>query len=291
MTIYVQLVIVLLVLLSMSSGHIRVDRTEQILEDDKRVTCVMDRVSFVTDGDQTEIFTSCTLSDEKIDDEKFSILRGELNQDTEAFEIANNTEAEFLIENIADTFPELKNYRTINCAVKKINSNHFKNLNALEVLELSNNGIESISKNAFKDLANLKILHLDQNNLKVVDPDWFTTLVNLEVLLIDENGITDLSSKTFEKLTNLREIYARRNKLTTLPAGLFASNFQLLIIALVDNEILTISTTMFDHLTKLWILDLRRNVCVDQRYDSISYLPIRNDLKKRCPQVSVKLNE
>ena len=247
----------------------------------KQVTCTLISDEFRIDG-KTRNITTCEIKQQEIDTEEFSVTHEIIKTIVEGFSIVYSKEVKFLIENIAETFPNLVQYEVEFCPIKNINNNHFKNLFNLEKLMLGTNQIEKISKDSFKDLTSLKFLSLQHNKLKKFDSEWFKTLTNLETLGMHYNEVEELDAKICSELANLVKVDFTGNQLISIPANLFQKNFKLKMIELNYNKIQIINAAMFDHLTELRYVQLYGNECIDNMFYQQELQIMKDQLKENC---------
>ena len=224
---------------------------------------------------------TCNIHDQKIGGEGFSIAN-DVDQSVQAFLISDSKEVKFLPESIDDIFPGLIVYEVKKCSIATVNGKHFKGLNKLEYLDLSNNEIDSIDRDSFKDLNNLEFLKLSSNQIETIDSNLFKSLDTLWQLRINGNQIKFLDEKIFDILRNIREISLDNNKIVTIPSNLLQHNFKLEEIRLGGNKIETISPTMFDHLYNLNYVGLKRNVCVNDFFYFLRFNEMKVLLKTNC---------
>ena len=78
---------------------------------------------------------------------------------------------------------------------------YFKNLSALDLLELDHNSIEILMSNAFTGLHALYGLYLDSNDIYSAQSGCFSDLWNLEELWLNDNALIRLPETVFN-LTN-----------------------------------------------------------------------------------------
>ncbi|CAF1035150.1 unnamed protein product, partial [Brachionus calyciflorus] len=98
--------------------------------------------------------------------------------------------------NIGDLEKELKTYKDnlqqiqiINCSIKRLDKEIFKDLKHLKILELDENLIEELPEKIFENNTNLQKISIKNNKLKEVDLDTFCSLSKLEILDLSKNKI------------------------------------------------------------------------------------------------------
>jgi Leucine rich repeat len=72
----------------------------------------------------------------------------------------HNQNAEFLLVQVSESYPNLKGYSAHGCSIKEVSKEHFEGLNKLKHLALSFNQIEKIFSDTFEDLVLLEKLYL-----------------------------------------------------------------------------------------------------------------------------------
>lgn len=74
----------------------------------------------------------------------------------------NNKKVEYLPENTAEKFPNLKILHAQGCSIKSVSKQNFKNLKTLRYLTLRDNEIQKIESDTFLDLVALEKLYLSK---------------------------------------------------------------------------------------------------------------------------------
>lgn len=197
------------------------------------------------------------------------------------FSARKNTRIEYLPINIYELFPNLIAFKAINCSVKSLSIENFRNLLALELLALDNNEIEGLPPGVFRDLGSLEILNLSYNKIKFIDRDTFESLNDLTELYLTKNLITSMEFK-LDSLLELREFSVRNNSISYLPMNCFAHNTRMKRIWLDWNEIQEIPHRVFEPLRKLEFLNLRNNSCIHDIYRVGEFKDMINVLEKKC---------
>lgn len=125
-------------------------------------------------------------------------LGSEVKTNVEQFEIIYNREVKFLPRNIGEKFPNLKEFRVLNCGLTVVRIHYFKNMQNLKRLMCSFNEITTLEAGAFEDLVNLRWLKFDNNLIETLDAKLFATMMNLEDIRLNDNKIKFLSPETFK---------------------------------------------------------------------------------------------
>lgn len=99
----------------------------------------------------------------------------------------------------------------------------FKNLNlfSLKRLNLQSNHIAKMQDDTFKDIENLQILDLSDNILPMVPFALTSTLSNLTHLNVSSNNIHYILDNTFENMTKLTYLNLHNNRLESFPKNSF----------------------------------------------------------------------
>ena len=83
-----------------------------------------------------------------------------------------------------DLNPRLIELRLIRTSVTQLHFKEFSRLSALNILELSGNGIITIDRQSFVGLSSLWRLKLKENNLQLLQPGFLQGLVSLKVIYV-----------------------------------------------------------------------------------------------------------
>ena len=142
--------------------------------------------------------------------------------------------------------------------IKFLEDGLFKNLNKLEVINLSRNEIDAI-KQHFIGLRNLKELQLSYNKISgCLTDQMFNGLLNLTKIDLSYNLINKLNDKIFNGLVNLKSIDLSHNQIERIEKP-FENLVSLNSVNLSDNEIDQISQDAFKGLVALKKINLNNN--------------------------------
>lgn len=167
-------------------------------------------------------------------------------------------------------------------ALTRIDSQTFKELYFLQILDLKNNSIGHIEENSFLPLYNLHTLNLAENRLHTLDNKLFNGLYVLSKLTLNNNLISVIETNVFKNCSDLKELDLSSNQLTEVPDalqdlsvlrtldmgenqitrfenGTFRNLHQLTGLRLIDNQIGNITRGMFNDLPRLSVLNLAKN--------------------------------
>lgn len=194
---------------------------------------------------------------------------------------------EFLPENIAEIFPNLRNFWIIDCFMEKVTKANFQSLKVLQLLSiLRNENFTTIEENSFEDLMELRDLYLQSNSIAKLEPKTFSKLEKLEVLDLSENKLTTLNEalfknnikleylnindnkllrivpEAFRNLKSLQKIWLSNNEITHLPNNTFLHNENLTELHLDGNELSSIDINLLSQLTKLRKVSFAGNLLI-----------------------------
>lgn len=107
---------------------------------------------------------------------EITILKKELRSESKAHEyfkwasriVFNNFKIGYFPRGIRTALKYLRQVIVVNCEIKSINREDFKDLHSLTELNLSGNEITKLDKNVFADLANLSSLFLSNNKIAAI---------------------------------------------------------------------------------------------------------------------------
>lgn len=122
----------------------------------------------------------------------------------------------FLPLGIGKSFPEIIELSVLNCSVKFIKRDNFKDMEKLKHLQLGANKIETIPEDAFYDLPNLQFLSLCGNQIKTLPEKLLLKSVNINHFRADGNRFEILTNEAFAENLKLEKISIRFGKLKTI---------------------------------------------------------------------------
>lgn len=132
-----------------------------------------------------------------------------------------------------------------------------------EKLFITFSGLKYVEKSKLAKLTQLKFLNFYGNDIENLDPDVFDDLVNLEHLLFVNNKIKVLPSRLLWNLPNLKSFWAYENPIAEIPIRFFKNNKKIEEIWLGPSKIRKIGVN-FKSLLNLKLLDLRKNICINE---------------------------
>ncbi|ETN66715.1 Toll-like receptor [Anopheles darlingi] len=136
--------------------------------------------------------------------------------------------------------------------------NHFRGLEALDRLTISNVKLDDVLPDLFAHLPNLTWLDLRESVAKL-PPSVFHTLPSLRILDLSLNGIQELLPRQLEKLGELRLLSLWRNELANLSRHVFTGLQQLERLDLSANKLEHLPSELFVGLPNLTELALSNN--------------------------------
>lgn len=173
-------------------------------------------------------------------------------------------------------FPDLK------FTIKRVDFSHnqiatfgraiFKNLLALEEIDLSHNAIEMVnlkpevfegrySAESYEPLKTVKVLKLTNNSLHSLNADIFEHLPNLEQLRLDYNVfqvVADTFSYVLNSVQRLAELDLSEMEIESMPETLFVNNVNLRTLNLAGNLLATVPIAL-KHAKGVTKLNLDKN--------------------------------
>lgn len=127
--------------------------------------------------------------------------------------------------------------------------------------------------NDFKLIARKLRFH-SFNTLEFIDSflidfpnDIFSNTESVYYLKIANLGLNHLELKDLEKFPNLEALYASHNSLESLPQNIFDATPNIRILNFAHNRLSQIDMGSIMALKQLHFLDLRGNICVDEKFD------------------------
>jgi Leucine-rich repeat (LRR) protein len=187
------------------------------------------------------------------------------------------------LNSFKDASPSLEMIDLIECNLKTIEHESFRNLSNLKKLFLHENNlskifsktliglfnlielnlskceIESIEDNSFVHLNNLEILNLSFNCFHSISKNTFNGLNKLKCLCLDSCGIKSIEDNSFLNLNNLQHLDLSHGFINKLTPSLFNGLINLKILNLTTCNIETIENESFKHLKMLTNLIMKSN--------------------------------
>lgn len=164
---------------------------------------------------------------------------------------------------------EIERLEIRSCNLTNIDDSFRKNLDMLNYLDVSGNGITEISSKTFSLLADLEHIDLSNNGLKTLDASIFKNNTNLKKVLLDNNNLQVL--RPFICLTSQFEIYhfsCNNCHLKNLDEDTFATMPAIVKLRLANNYLNNVSA--IKRLHSLIHLDLSNNHIKDLPSDAFN---------------------
>ena len=200
--------------------------------------------------------------------------------DSDDYELGSQTEIGFFItEGVCDRTPQIAE------AITKIrNRNHCAEVNNprfIRQLEIVDNpGLTTLKRGEFFELERLERLYLSNNGLTTLPEDVFNDIKNtLQRLRLNGNDLTTLPEGVFDALGRLTELRLDGNDLTTLPEGVFDNLGRLTELRLDGNDLTTLPEGVFDNLGSVLRLALSSNRLTALPKDTFTGLPSLRSLQ------------
>lgn len=168
----------------------------------------------------------------------------------------------------------------------KLQRKHLKNLDGLERLSLSENGLTELPIDLFDDIQNLNWLDLQQNNISL-HKGIFSKLGNLTFLELAHNNLESIDNGLFENQNQLEVLNLWGNNITNISGEWFNGLESLKLLDLSKNSIQSLNSKILEYLPNLKVLSLNMNPIDELTSDIFSYN--KNIKKIRLAQNKVNL--
>jgi hypothetical protein len=145
---------------------------------------------------------------------------------------------------------KLANFNWSKQGLETIGRQSFTNydLEAIRVLDLSENKIKSIAPDSFSGMTNLEELNLSWNEIAVIDEKLFSGLVKLRELKLEGNKIKWLSRNSFRGLASLTLLWFNKNEIEIIDEALFQDLESLKQLCLSENRMTSLPAFVFNPL-------------------------------------------
>jgi Leucine-rich repeat (LRR) protein len=185
------------------------------------------------------------------------------------------------VENlVAGQFKKLSNSKIINlnkCGIKTVDELAFEGLTHVEYLTLTQTSLVNLHENVFKDLVNLEYLNLRKNKIESLPANIFKHNENIKMLWLGHNSLTQIPDGLFHPLKKLRLLELTNNQLEVLHQNTFQKNKEMHSLMCNDNKINAVAKGTFANLYLLSVLDLSKNVCIDQQFKKHNQPILKSD--------------
>ncbi|XP_055588501.1 chaoptin isoform X2 [Uranotaenia lowii] len=145
-----------------------------------------------------------------------------------------------------------------NNKLKSLNENSFHFMRNLVSVELHDNQIDVLQKGTFQgDIHNkLAMISLRYNNLKQIPSHSFVDLEELSALYLDDNRIESIDKRAFMNLDNLKHLNLRGNRLNRIAEEAFQNLPELEKLDLAYNLLTVFDFDFFDQVGSLTSLEV-----------------------------------
>lgn len=168
----------------------------------------------------------------------------------------------FIVTQLFDTFPNLRDLSIINGGLLRIQSRAFLPATSLRTVTITGNlNLRTIESDAFFGHASLEQIEITVSQIDNIHSTAFVSLPNLRQLTLDNNRITEVHSDAFATLPSLQTVSFSNNQLSTLPGRLFAHNPSITRIDFPNNQINAIGRSFLDNLNSLHVFGFMGNRC------------------------------
>ena len=147
----------------------------------------------------------------------------------------------------------------------------FRQLNSLQMLDLSHNQLSHLPPNALVSLSNLVELNISHNQLVTLFGGSLVRLRGLTVLRLDHNQLFALQPDSLSNCSGVQRLLLSHNQLPNVPAALQALSL-LHELDLSHNRLLSVADDAFHNLSSLLALDLSDNLLRNLSAQSLSPL-------------------
>ena len=142
--------------------------------------------------------------------------------------------------------------------LKSVGPSCFRNLEGLQVINLSFNRLVSLPETLFHGLTSLRYILLSLNNLSFLKPKLFEGLQNVKIIDLNDNNLNYIPKGIFSSLNSLEFLHLENNKITSSDENPFPQHSALREVHLQNNQLSDIPTWIF-RLKKIEVIDLSSN--------------------------------
>lgn len=145
-----------------------------------------------------------------------------------------------------------------------------------------------------RDVKDFRQFYIEHRDAIYFPGNLDQVFTNLEVVVLWDSKVKFVDNFDLRWLTNLKILSMPDNQIEVLQSDLFFYNTLLTEVHLQNNKLKFLGARIFVPLMRLRILNLRDNICVDERADSPATLEVllRKSLDEKCaaPEFLVKKN-
>ncbi|XP_065076627.1 chaoptin-like isoform X2 [Ochlerotatus camptorhynchus] len=162
---------------------------------------------------------------------------------------------------IGHTLVSLRISHGLGMQLLQIPHESFRQLTALEALDLSNNKLKTLNDNSFHFMKNLVSLELHDNQIDSLQKGTFQSDIHTKLTMISlrYNNLKQMQTHSFVDLEDLNAIYLDDNRIETIEKRAFMNLDDLKLLNLRGNKLSKIADEAFQNLPELEKLDLAYN--------------------------------
>jgi Leucine-rich repeat (LRR) protein len=157
------------------------------------------------------------------------------------------------------TFLNFVNLEEVDLGQNRIQSTEISFGPSVKILRLADNQISEINSESFKDLNQLFVLEIHFNKIQIIKNDTFSGLSAMEYLIMFRNLIHTIEDNSFAAMKKIKFLYLFSNKLEKIHNKMFRNLFSLAELLLFENDMIEIESESFIDLVKLEKLHLFSN--------------------------------
>ena len=195
---------------SISKTTPETDESSTTLKSKSEVTCFLGYAKW---SNNNSPLITCDLKNQSINDPETFIKLTPYSPYIQGLKIEDDKQANYLPENIAESFPNLIQLSAKNSSLMTISKNDLNKLKKLRTLDLSENEIKTIEPEAFSDLVSLEELDLSNNQIEIINDNDVSSLTKLKSLDLNGNKIHYIHPEALAKLKQLVKINLEGNRL------------------------------------------------------------------------------
>jgi Leucine-rich repeat (LRR) protein len=154
----------------------------------------------------------------------------------------------------------LRSLNLHNVGLSWLKKEHFKDLHALEKIDLSKNRLRSLGPMLFHHISgSAKFINISENILEKVPNNLFKQNATLEHLDISRNQISSIESEAFIHLSELKRLHLQRNEIYKLHAATFVDNVNMIYLDISSNILIDLPVGLLGSRHSLLVFNLSDN--------------------------------
>lgn len=138
------------------------------------------------------------------------------NHNVTAFSTHGENHITYLPNGVGKVFENLKTFSAVNCGLKFIKRENFKDMEKILFLNLGSNQIETVPEDALHDLPVVELIVFCGNNLKTLSEDLLENAKRLLHFRADLSHAETLPEKFFDSNQDLERVSIRHGKLKSI---------------------------------------------------------------------------